>query len=215
MKAIILWIMICVHTSSLFAQKTQVFSLSPLARETKKVNGLVVGVGHFGKKGETKEINGLNVELMALSPFVVFMAAMYGSNLKQTHSDTAVNVNGINLALGGYLTSVNHKGINIAMYNAGHSMRGISFNATFNAVHEMKGLSIAGFGNYTDYATGLNIAPINFDKRMRGVQIGIYNKSLHVKGLQIGLINISDDVCGMQLGLLNKNRKRVLPFINF
>jgi hypothetical protein len=50
---------------------------------------------------------------------------------------------------------------------------------------------------------------------MRGVQIGIYNKSLHVKGLQIGIINISDDVRGMQLGLLNKNRKRVLPFINF
>lgn len=145
MKAIILWIMICMHTSSLFAQKTQVFSLSPLAREIKKVNGLVVGIGHFGKKGETKEINGLNVELMALSPFVVFMAVMYGSNLKQTHTDTTVNVNGINLALGGYLASVNHKGINIAMYNAGHSMQGISFNATFNAVHEMKGLSISWF----------------------------------------------------------------------
>ena len=214
MRTIIFLLLMCIQITHSNAQKTQIFALSPMAKDIEKVNGVVAGIGHFEKKGQVKYINGVNVDLMVLSPIVVMMGGRNGSS-RYMQRDTILIVKGLNIGIGGYFEGVVHKGLNIAMYNEGISMTGFSINGAYNSVNEFKGISIAGLANITVQSIGLNIAPFNMDVEMKGIQIGVLNKSMQVKGLQIGLINITDKMNGLQIGVFNKNSKRVLPFINF
>lgn len=198
------------------AQKTKVFSLSPLTRDTEKVNGLVIGIGHFQEPDIIQTINGVNLDIMPLSPLVTFLAVMYGRPFEYNEKENLKLVaNGLNLAIAGYLEGVAHNGVSIAMYNAGYASNGLGIHASFNSTKYLNGVHIAGFGNSSKTSNGLNIAFYNGSQTMNGVQIGLINSSSNHTGLQIGLFNRTNALKGLQLGFINTNGKRTLPFINF
>lgn len=94
------------------AQRTQLFSFSPMSEKTSRVNGLVVGIGHLGENKTLRRINGLNLDLFVLSPFVV----MYGPSTHRVYEETKLISNGLNLAVGGFLTDgVVHNGVSFGM----------------------------------------------------------------------------------------------------
>lgn len=198
------------------AQKTKIFSLSPLTRDTEKVNGLVIGIGHFQEPDTIQTINGVNVDIMPLSPLLAFLAVMYGKPFEYNANEKLKLIsNGLNIGIAGYMEGVEHNGVSITLYNAGYASNGLGIYGTFNSTKTLNGIHIAGIGNSSKTSNGLNIAFYNGSQTMNGVQIGVINSSIRMKGLQIGLFNRTDALTGLQLGFINVNSKRTLPFINF
>jgi hypothetical protein len=198
--------------------KSKNFSLSPMTRDTEKVNGLVVGIGHFQQANIVQTINGINVDVMPLSPMIALLAVMYEAPFRyDPHSPEKLKLisNGLNIGIGGYLEGVEHNGISIALYNAGYASNGLGIHAVFSRTKNLNGLHISAFGNASETSNGLNISFYNGSQTMNGVQIGILNSSTRLKGLQIGLLNRTKALKGLQIGLINVNDKRTLPLINF
>lgn len=213
MKTLIATLLIVCCLNSIHGQQRKIFSLSPMTRDTEQVNGLVVGVGHFQESQYVQRINGLNIDLMVLSPMVV----LYSIDRKHSEERTGLKLisNGLNLAVGGYMEGTVHNGVSFAMYNFSDKLNGLSVNATYNRVVSMNGLHISGFGNFSESAHGINIGLSNRNDYMKGIQIGVHNSSIHFTGLQIGIYNKTTALRGLQLGFWNKNGSRSLPLINF
>lgn len=198
------------------AQKTKIFSLSPMTKDTEKVNGLVIGIGHFQEPEIVQTINGVNIDIMPLSPLVTFLAVMYGRPFEQDDNEPIKLIsNGLNVGVAGYMGGVEHNGASIAMYNTGYASNGLGIHAAFNSTENLKGVHIAGIANSSKTSVGLNIAVYNNNSIMDGVQIGLVNSSTRLKGVQIGLFNKTEALRGLQLGVINTNGKRTLPFVNF
>lgn len=200
------------------AQETKVFSLSPIAKDTEKVNGIVVGIGHYDFN-RNKVINGANIDLMVLSPAIFLMGGSYGLFDKSKNdltNDSTLTINGLNLAIAGYTNNaVNHNGLSIALYNSSGVTNGLSIIGTMNTAKTLNGFHIAGLSNNSNYLNGIGLSIYNHNDYMTGLQLGIVNRSYQIKGLQIGLFNKSNSVSGLQIGLININAKRALPFINW
>ncbi|WP_257667030.1 LA_2272 family surface repeat-containing protein [Parapedobacter tibetensis] len=222
MKSIIIGICFLLNAGTIQAQRTKMFSLSPMTKETVKVNGMVLGVGHFQESPYTQVVNGLNVDLFILSPFAV-LHGLNGDGPRETQmldnysreEPTKLVSNGVNLALGGYYGGTVHNGLSIAMYNLGKSVNGVSINVAYNSVKQLNGLHISGIGNFSYQSQGANIGLYNNNIAMSGLQLGIVNKSEKFTGVQLGIYNKTNALSGLQLGFFNKNAKRTLPFINF
>lgn len=199
-----------------YTQENKVFSLSPMSSSTDVVNGLVVGIGHFETRSG-QSINGVNLDLMALSPMIFLLGGGHGLFDKPKVSNDPVNLvtNGLNIAAGGYLGKTIHNGLSISLYNKTVAMNGMSITATVNTAESLKGLQIALMNNNSINSSGVNISISNNNDYMSGLQLGLVNRSQVVKGLQIGLFNRSKSVHGVQIGLININSKRALPIINW
>lgn len=68
-----------------------------------------------------------------------------------------------------------------------------------------KGLAVAGLGCAANELYGVQISAVNRANKMRGVQIGLFNKA-------------TEDICGVQIGLFNmigRDEKNIVPLINF
>ena len=224
MKSIYLFLMV-LFTSAFFAQqptkvdslKTRMFNLSPMSSKVGRVNGLVLGAGHYDNtKIEMQHINGLNIEASPLAILVgtfginiLFEGVFVGLNdttLKQSsftklEDSTVLKMNGLNVSSGGFMTGSEVNGINISVINLINKMNGFSANALILTSKNFNGVCISGIANVTDYGNG--------------VQLAISNVSRNHKGVQIGLFNHSKNLRGLQFGLWNTNGKRRLPLLNW
>ncbi len=194
----------------------KIFSLSPISRRVNKVNGFVLGVGHYENANiKIQTINGLNVEasplslaLFSISINVPFEALFVGINDNVISNvaffddckDTYVKINGLNISSGGFTGGAELRGFNISIISGMNKMNGFSVGGILNTKN-FSGVSISGLANISDSGNG--------------IQIGSSNVSRRHKGIQIGLFNNSKDLRGMQFGLWNTNGKRKLPFINW
>ena len=218
MKTTLICMMMLLGLATQAQTKTKVFSLSPMTKDTETVNGLVVGIGHFQNAPQTQRINGINVDIMPLSPLVGFYSIMYGTPFTHQKFDDDIKIisNGLNLGISGYLEgSSKHNGLGVTLYNAGHTSNGLTVNGLFNRSKQLHGLHIAGLSNISSTSVGLNLAFYNHSDTMYGAQIGLLNSAGQVKGLQLGLLNRTNALSGLQIGLINVNGKRTLPFLNF
>lgn len=224
MKSIYLFfIILC--TTAFFAQqptksdslKTRVFNLSPMSSKVGRVNGLVLGAGHYeNTKIEMQHINGLNIEASPLAilvgtfginiPFEGIFVGLNDRMLKTSsfsklQDSTVLKLNGLNLSLGGFMTGTEVNGLNLSVINLINKMNGFSANALILTSKNFNGFSISGIANVTDYGNGVQLAISNVSRNHNGVQIGLFNHSKNLRGLQFGL--------------WNTNGKRRLPLLNW
>lgn len=202
---------------SLKMQKMRLVALTPLNDKIDKVNGLTVGLG-FDSKNIFKEknvmslqkVNGLNIDVNALG----FLFWMFYDPAKDQNIEF-IKVNGLTISAAGYLRGVSHSGMNVSLYNYGHTINGVSGTLFTTYIEKGNGIFVSALGIYSKKLNGVSISVFNDAEIMKGLQIGGYNSSEEIKGLQIGLVNKSKKLKGLQIGLWNKNGKRSLPIINF
>lgn len=195
----------------------KIFSLSPISRKVNRVNGFVLGVGHYENTNiKFQKINGLNLEVsptsIALVTFalnVPFEGLFVGindgllSNTAFLDDDfpTIVRVNGLNLSTGGFMCGAEVNGLNVSVFSRINEMNGFSVNGAVLGTKRFNGLCISGIANITDYGNGIQMAVSNVSRNHNGVQIGLFNHSKNLRGIQFGL--------------WNTNGKRKLPFMNW
>lgn len=235
MKKLFLVIMIC-SFSKFFAQEkkryethSQVFSLSPIAKRVNKVNGLVVGVGHFDNQNiEKQTINGINLEAnpmgLAIPFFVFYIPELIRKNkvnidkdslqiIKMDQSDLLLQMNGINVSSGCFMTAANVNGLSVSLFNKINTMNGINVTAFGLQSDTLNGFSVGAY-NGVNKLNGATVGLFNETYSLKGVQVGFYNYAVVHSGVQIGVFNMSKSK-GFQIGLWNINNKRSMPFINW
>jgi hypothetical protein len=218
------------NTTSQTTYKTQIFSLSPIAKNVDKVNGLVVGVGHFDAyETSNKTINGINAEanpMALIIPFFVFyIPTLFQQNktiIKREQQNTIIDfsgdkrfvkVNGINVSSGCFFYEAYVNGINISSMNKINTLNGFNYTVLGVQANKMNGFSVSLYNGFNNLK-GISFGGFNEAYHMKGLQIGIYNFAVQQQGLQIGVFNFSKGK-GLQIGLWNINNKRSLPFINW
>lgn len=197
--------------------RVRVFSFSPMTPKLGKVNGFVLGVGHYdGPRLKMQKINGFNLEASPISlvlisfginiPFEGLVVGLNDSTLQSTSitdSDdpTILIVNGLNISSGGFMSGAEVNGLNISVLTHINKMNGLSINGSIIGTNKFSGLCISSIANVSNYGNGLQIAISNVSRNHKGVQIGLFNYSKNFRGIQIGL--------------WNTNGKRKLPFVNW
>lgn len=194
--------------------RTQVFSLTPLAIKTDKVNGFAFGLGHLWNNVQEKRItvNGLNVELNPALPF----ALLFMDPSRAGNEDQYVTINGLHLSTFGIMSNGRINGVGISGFNVGlESVNGLTVNALYNFSAKMNGVHISGLANSATHTSGMQLAFYNKSFVIYGLQAGLFNEAVAVYGLQIGVFNKAAKVRGLQVGFWNINEKRSMPFINW
>ncbi|MGV3461272.1 MAG: hypothetical protein ACO1N9_12545 [Flavobacterium sp.] len=199
--------------------KTQyIFSFTPIAKDVSQVNGLAFGIGHStaGLWRDDDEfrpvtVNGLNIEVNPLTPFIL----LFADPAKVNNDKPLIVNNGVYLAVGGMRGNAVINGLSVAVFDVTVKNNGIGINALYNVSKELNGIHISGLANAAENSgAGLMIAPFNRAGDYKGLQLGLSNKATGASWVQIGLFNKSAGR-GFQMGLWNINGKRSLPFINF
>lgn len=194
----------------------KIFSLSPISKRVRKVNGFALGFGHYENQNiKLQTINGLNFEANPLSLYlctygmnVMFESIFVGINdnvISNTaffddDKNTYIKMNGLNISSGGFMGGAELNGVNISIISAMNKMNGFSVGGILST-KSFTGLSISGLANLSDFGNG--------------VQIGVSNVSRQHNGIQIGLFNNSKNLRGFQFGFWNTNGKRKLPLLNW
>lgn len=233
-KPILILLLFCF--SNMFSQDTiryathsQIFSLSPISKRVDKVNGLVVGVGHYDSRFIDKQtINGINLEVnptaLALPLFVLYLPEIIKQNKKNIDKDSLkivrvekskplIQMNGLNISSGCFTTSVNVNGLTISTFNKMNKINGISITGLGVQADKINGLTLGAY-NGTNDLNGVMLGLFNETCSLNGLQLGFYNYSATNSGIQIGILNMSKSR-GLQFGLWNINNKRSMPFINW
>lgn len=209
---------------------TQIFSLSPISKKVDRVNGLVFGVGHYPNSKVGKQtINGLNVDVSPIGLLVPFGLFYLPELIKNNNrikinndsivsfsnykSNSVIQMNGINLSTGAFITSVSQNGLNISLMNKFYNYNGLTINALAIHANKLNGCSFALYNGFNTQ-NGFTFGIFNESNYLKGVQLGMYNYSTTNKGIQIGVLNMSKSK-GFQFGLWNINAKRSLPIINW
>ena len=235
MKKIFLVVVICGFTK-LFGQETiryqthsQIFSLSPIAKRVDKVNGLVLGVGHYDSRFIDKQtINGINLEAnpmaLAIPFFVFYLPEIIRKNKHNIDKDSLqiikvnkekplIQMNGLNVSSGCFMTAANVNGLSVSLFNKINKINGVTITGLGLQSDELNGFSVGAY-NGTNQLNGVCIGVFNETYNLNGMQLGFYNYSVRNSGIQIGVFNMSKSK-GFQLGLWNINNKRSMPFINW
>jgi hypothetical protein len=189
----------------------QIFSLTPVAKNVSDVNGLAIGAGLMWSYNTSATINGINIELNPITPFIV----MHQEPEKNLKDSIRVTVNGLHISTAGFSRGVVHNGMGISIYNVTAATNGLNISVLYNCSNTLNGLHISGIVNSAKKGAGVLIAPVNTSLEFKGLQLGLYNESHQHAGIQIGLVNYSKTIKGLQIGLWNINAKRSLPFINW
>lgn len=151
----------------------------------KEINGVAIGIQatNFDEKRRLK-INGVNldaglVSIMAWPQALVksFQSGNNGLDESPLVDTAETSVNGISISFGGELSA----GINGLAINAGVMyspyINGVSVTGLVTVCGRFKGIMITGFRNMAIEGTGLQIGLLNSCKRLKGLQIGLWNKS--------------------------------------
>jgi alkyl hydroperoxide reductase subunit AhpF len=161
----------------------------------KEINGLAVGIQATSFNERKLTINGVNLDAGLLCAFVWPRALIkqLGSGQKDIEEklfagdSTETTFNGISISFGGEMA---------AAFN-GISLNGLVVHSTY-----INGISVTGF--------------VSGCRSFKGIVIGgISNVAVDGVGLQIGLFNNCKRLKGLQIGLWNRSGKRALPFINW
>lgn len=208
---------------------SQIFSLSPISKKVDKVNGLVLGVGHYQNKSIRKQtINGINVDVnpigLGIPMFIIYLPDMIkkGAFFDRENPEVIVEIdvnyptiqmNGLNVSAGCFFTNASMNGLNISLLNRFAKMNGISIAPIGTQADVMNGFSVGIYNGYNNN-NGLSIGLLNESMNLKGVQVGVYNSAHKMKGIQIGVFNVSRKK-GFQLGIWNVNSKRSIPFLNW
>lgn len=235
MKNVFLVLMTCFFSivfgqkNNIFETHSQIFSLSPIAKRVDKVNGLVIGAGHFDSQYINKQtINGINLEanpmVIAIPFFVFYIPEIISQNKVNIDKDSLqiikivkmkplIQMNGLNISSGCFMTAANVNGISVSLFNKINTMNGINVTGFGLQSDVLNGLSVGAY-NGTNQLNGATIGLFNETYNSKGLQIGFYNYSVVNSGVQIGVFNMSKSR-GFQIGLWNINNKRSMPFINW
>ncbi|HEX2628796.1 MAG TPA: hypothetical protein VHM26_07290 [Chitinophagaceae bacterium] len=159
----------------------------------KQINGLAVGIQAttFDEKRKLT-INGINLDAGLICAFgwpraLVRQFEAKGLDESMLTDTAETKINGISISFGGELSA----GIN-----------GVAINGLIMYSPYINGISVSGF--------------VTACGRFKGIMItGISNAAIEGTGLQIGLFNNCKRLKGLQIGLWNKSGKRGLPFINW
>jgi len=139
-------------------------------------------------------INGFHIQI---NPFFTLMVpvAVLGSISFISNNDFADKTH--------YENHNTINGINFTIFDFGISkVNGLDLNIIGSDVGIVNGISLGGLLNKPYFIKGIAIASIS-------------NKSFECHGLQISLINYCKKLKGFQIGLWNINKKRSLPFLNW
>jgi len=92
-----------------------------------------------------------------------------------------------------------------AVSNLSASLSGVQFSVGANySSHNLRGLQMTPLFNVAlGYIEGVQLALVNFCRRLRGAQIGLINYCRQIRGIQLGLINIAVE-----------NRLPFMPILN-
>ena len=179
------------NTQNLQKKLTKNF-ISFYPSNVKKANGLMIKYWIEEEENKELQINGIELGLNPITIFFPFLTIFH--SIPPTHHEppifndknTLKTVNGIQLGIGNFGEA---------------TINGIEMNLSGNFNSFINGISISPSINKHYEVFGLGIAPLgNFDNKITGIQIGLFNKVNILKGIQIGL--------------WNKNEKRSLPIIN-
>ncbi|HEX2628797.1 MAG TPA: hypothetical protein VHM26_07295 [Chitinophagaceae bacterium] len=160
----------------------------------KSINGIAIGVQATPLTDKPLTINGINIDFGAVG-FIALPTIVLLSVMNETQSDEGslyaeeaeVFLNGISLSIGGEISC----GIN-----------GINASGLITHAAYINGFSFSGILSMTNSFKGIVIGSV----------VNVANKGV---GLQIGLINRCKKLKGLQLGLWNISGKRGLPVINW
>ncbi|MFZ6184479.1 caspase family protein [Nannocystis pusilla] len=120
------------------------------------------------------------------------------------------NVHGVQSTAGVNIARGNLRGVQgAAGFNSvGGDALGVQAAAGVNVVRgHMRGIQAVGGVNWARSVAGIQIAPVNVTKEIRGAQVGVIGVAAgKVRGAQIGVINYADEA-DAQVGVLNVTRK--------
>ncbi|KAA1243121.1 hypothetical protein [Aquimarina sp. RZ0] len=200
-------------------KKTKLFSLSPIHSDITKVNGLVMGAGHYeNKRIEHQKVNGVNIDVLHPAPLALLTFGLeipirllpigltYTNNtgihvLDKSNENVKLSMNGLNASVGGFYEGTNFNGLNVSLIAIVKRLNGVSTAPVVNSSELFNGIQIAAIANLTEKGNGMQVAISNVAGKFKGVQVGLFNKS--------------GDQRGLQFGLWNRNARRSLPFINW
>lgn len=194
-----------------FNEKTR-YLFGTFHTQNTTINGISVGAfPQFNDKKRFVRTNGIRLEVPGIG-LVGFMAN--GSLIRNEETDEIVN--GLNISTG-TIGNVSFNGITLALVTqSGTENNGVAIAGLWNGMDKSNGIQIAGLANEATYCNGIQIAISNATEYMIGLQIGGANyANKKMIGLQIGIWNKSKNTKGVQLGLWNINEKRKLPIINW
>ena len=191
MKAKTILILLLVFQSLSSFGQSNYFPLWTYHQNNINIHGISVGAGSLRMEPRQTNTNGLKIELIGAGLLVFFAG-----------SDPLESVD--SLFLRGYLISEKINGISF-------SSTGTVCECTTN------GLNLGVMGNVNYKINGVNIAGlVNYTQIQNGSQFSLFgNYAGTINGLQIGLVNNAKRLKGFQIGLWNKNNKRSLPLINW
>lgn len=168
-----------------------------------EINGVAIGLQAVNIDFKPLKINGLNADIAMASMFLLPYAVDYHLSSKKKKENANNNsrqrdgymeydsallvINGISLSMGG---------------EQGATINGINLAGGLTGAVALNGISVSGLFTRSGQFNGISIA-------------GIHNYSVCGRGLQIGLVNHCRKLKGLQIGLWNKSGKRGLPFINW
>ena len=149
------------------------------------VTGILLALGTLSSfQAQAEESDNTPIEI-ALVPPLQLPGTDYGvKGLRLSVVGLSREVRGLDIALLGNITNIQHKGVAISglfNYNRGAST--------------VTGLQLAGLANIN-----------SGHSEVYGLQIAAFNKAGTVYGLQLGLLNIAEELHGVQIGLFNINK---------
>ncbi len=148
-----------------------------------------ITAGLFIGEETHQHVNGLYLELPGQGLAVIMMPGDPFVHHVDSLPACANQINGISLSLTGSM-------------NADLAMRGLAINPLGAYYKKLRGVNVAGYMALVAEAQGVNIGLVhNICDRMKGLQVGLFNKAHRLRGVQIGLWNV--------------NQQRKLPLINW
>jgi hypothetical protein len=170
------------------------FPVGTFHQNNVNIYGISGGLSYFPNMPENVSTHGINLSLIGegILAFALPCSPIPNDDCSFNtvwEGDTMVHkIDGINLSGSGTMGYCN--------------INGFSTGYVAQVVNRINGLSVVGMLNYVQVNNGVQAAIfITEAYKMRGLQIGAYNKSHHTRGIQIGLWNV--------------NERRKMPFINW
>lgn len=152
----------------------------------------------FGNKLPNEIINGMNIS-SGTNAFVKVNGITISAVSQLIKQSNGISITGFGSS------SFKNNGLQIAGAGTSATISNGFIGSFLNTeVFTGKGLQIGGFNQYVNF-TGLQIGIFN----------DVEGESKNFTGLQIGFLNNAKKLKGIQLGLWNSNEKRSLPFINW
>ena len=143
------------------------------------------------------KINGLELNLNPMGLFTPFVMAVHSVG-PDTHEPLLETIDSLRF---GESKKIN--GVQLGLLNMEPSViNGLDINLTGSFESKTNGVTVSLVMNKHYVCNGITIAAIG-------------NHDVNCNGVQIGLINSAKRMRGIQIGLWNRNEKRALPIINW